>query len=57
MPIEKMRFEYLNPPTCPPKQVEKAAPKAKAAPKLNLKLLLLNKHGRKSHPAGVCGSC
>jgi len=29
MPIEKMRFEDINPPACPPKP----APKAKAAPK------------------------
>ena len=29
MPIEKMRFEDINPPACPPKQ----ASKAKAAPK------------------------
>ncbi len=29
MPIEKMRFEDINHPACPPKP----APKAKAAPK------------------------
>jgi len=29
MPIEKMRFEEINPPACPPKP----ASKAKAAPK------------------------
>ena len=29
MPIEKMRFEELNPPACPPKP----APKAKTTPK------------------------
>jgi len=29
MPVEKMRFEDLNPPACPPK----AAPKAKAPSK------------------------
>jgi len=29
MPVEKMRFEDLNPPACPPKP----APKAKATPK------------------------
>ena len=29
MPVEKMRFEELNPPACPPKP----AVKAKAAPK------------------------
>ena len=40
MPIEKMRFEDLNPPTCPPKQVEKAAPKAKAAPKTEPKAVI-----------------
>lgn len=28
MPVEKMRFEELNPPACPPK--EAPAPKAKA---------------------------
>ena len=33
MPIEKMRFEEINPPACPPKQEEKVPPKAKAAPK------------------------
>jgi len=31
MPVEKMRFEELNPPACPPK--EAPAPKAKATPK------------------------
>ena len=31
MPIEKMRFEEINPPACPPK--EAPAPKAKATPK------------------------
>ena len=35
-----MRFEDLNPPTCPPKQVEKAAPKAKAAPKTEPKAVI-----------------
>ena len=39
MPIEKMRFEDINPPACPPKQVEKAAPKAKAAPKTEPKVV------------------
>ena len=40
MPVEKMRFEEINPPTCPPKQVEKAAPKAKAAPKTEPKAVI-----------------
>jgi hypothetical protein len=40
VPIEKMRFEDLNPPACPPKQVEKAAPKAKAAPKTEPKAVI-----------------
>ena len=31
MPVEKMRFEDLNPPACPPKPAP--APKAKATPK------------------------
>jgi len=31
MPVEKMRFEELNPPACPPKATP--APKAKATPK------------------------
>ena len=35
-----MRFEDLNPPACPPKQVEKAAPKAKAAPKIEPKAVI-----------------
>ena len=35
-----MRFEHLNPPACPPKQVEKAAPKAKAAPKTEPKAVI-----------------
>ena len=40
MPIEKMRFEDINPPACPPKQVEKAAPKVKAAPKTEPKTVI-----------------
>ena len=40
MPIEKMRFEEINPPACPPKQVEKAAPKVKAAPKTESKTVI-----------------
>ena len=35
-----MRFEDLNAPACPPKQVEKAAPKAKAAPKTEPKAVI-----------------
>ena len=35
-----MRFEDLNPPACPPKQEEKAAPKAKAAPKTEPKAVI-----------------
>ena len=35
MPVEKMRFEELNPPACPPK----AAPKAKTAPKTEPKTI------------------
>ena len=35
-----MMFEDLNPPACPPKQVEKAAPKAKAAPKTEPKAVI-----------------
>lgn len=40
MPIEKMRFEDLNPPACPPKKVEKA--KAKSAPKTETKIADFN---------------
>jgi len=34
MPVEKMRFEDLNPPACPPKPAPAPAPKAKAPSKL-----------------------
>lgn len=38
MPIEKMRFEEINPPACPPKAAP--APKAKAAPKTESKTVI-----------------
>ena len=38
MPVEKMRFEELNPPACPPK--EAPAPKAKTAPKTESKTVI-----------------
>ena len=40
MPVENMRFEEINPPACPPKHVEKAAQKAKAAPKTEPKAVI-----------------
>tara|TARA_B100000214_G_C23488498_1_gene410494 strand:- start:296 stop:424 length:129 start_codon:yes stop_codon:yes gene_type:complete len=40
MPIEKMRFEEINPPACPPKAAPTPAPKAKAAPKTESKTVI-----------------
>ena len=40
MPIEKMRFEDINPPACPPKPAPAPAPKAKAAPKTESKTVI-----------------
>ena len=37
MPIEKMRFEEINPPASSPKPASTPAPKAKAAPKAESK--------------------